>query len=257
MATHSGKTVIWDLGNTLLKADMISFAREIGLLDFMLYPLLDRKNPKKIYELAFDLLHQIESAPHPCYPLATAQGKPLPALICHWFSGTISHKELTLKIESFLDRYPFSSARQKRLIFQTLRILLDPEKFTRCMKPIKQTTMLLKETAQHLPQHQLYVLSNWDAHSFEHLMKAHPTVFQHFSPENIAISGHLGTIKPHASIYQKFLAQYGLDAKTCIFIDDQIENIQAAEKEGITGIFLKDENYEDLRNQLWKLLVVP
>lgn len=261
MASAPGKALIWDLGNTLLKADTMCFAREIGLSDFILYFLLDWKNPKKIHELAFKLLDQTDHTYHEAYSLATARGAKLPALICHWLSGKASPEEMAEKIASILKESNFSNAREKRLITQTLNILINPEQFTGCMKPIEKGITLLNECATKTDAHgkklhTMYVLSNWDPHTFKQLLILYPGLFAYFDPENIVISGDIKAIKPHPSIYQSFLLKYNLIPENCILIDDQIENITAAEKIGITGLFLHNENYDEIKKQLIALSVL-
>ena len=46
--------------------------------------------------------------------------------------------------------------------------------------------------------------------------------------------------KPDPRIYQALLDQYGLKASECVFIDDRLENVQAAFALGFAGIQMKD-----------------
>ena len=46
--------------------------------------------------------------------------------------------------------------------------------------------------------------------------------------------------KPDPRIYQALLDKYGLRAKESVFIDDRLDNIQAAFQLGFTGIQMKD-----------------
>ena len=46
--------------------------------------------------------------------------------------------------------------------------------------------------------------------------------------------------KPDPRIYQALLDKYGLKAKESVFIDDRLDNIQAAFQIGFTGIQMKD-----------------
>ena len=56
-------------------------------------------------------------------------------------------------------------------------------------------------------------------------------------------------IKPEPEIYQLLLKRYGLKAEECVFMDDTLKNVQAAEEQGIHGIhFLtKEQAEEELR----------
>ncbi|HEX9315074.1 MAG TPA: HAD-IA family hydrolase [Actinomycetota bacterium] len=42
------------------------------------------------------------------------------------------------------------------------------------------------------------------------------------------VSGEVGVRKPAAEIYERFLAEAGCDAADCMFIDDTVENLDAA-----------------------------
>ncbi|MCR4625966.1 MAG: HAD family phosphatase [Lachnospiraceae bacterium] len=49
--------------------------------------------------------------------------------------------------------------------------------------------------------------------------------------------------KPDPKIYELLLSNYGLKAEECIFIDDTLRNVEAAEKLGIHGVrFLNQED---------------
>ena len=61
-------------------------------------------------------------------------------------------------------------------------------------------------------------------------------------------------IKPEAEIYQLLLDRYHLVPQECVFIDDRPENIEAAEKLGITGI--QFQNQEQAKSRLLELGVV-
>jgi HAD superfamily hydrolase (TIGR01509 family) len=42
------------------------------------------------------------------------------------------------------------------------------------------------------------------------------------------VSGEVGVRKPAAEIYERFLAEAGCDAGDCLFVDDTVENLDAA-----------------------------
>lgn len=64
-----------------------------------------------------------------------------------------------------------------------------------------------------------------------------------------ALSFELGVMKPARAYYEKSLAQFGIDGKTAVFIDDLEENVDGARAAGINGIVFKDrgELLEELR----------
>ena len=52
----------------------------------------------------------------------------------------------------------------------------------------------------------------------------------------LGLSYEYGCVKPGETIYRRFLEGYGLEAPTCVFIDDLEENVRAAEQVGMTGV---------------------
>lgn len=61
-------------------------------------------------------------------------------------------------------------------------------------------------------------------------------------------------VKPNRWIYEELMLRFGLRAEECIFFDDNKENVEAANRLGMTGIqFL---GYEDALSQLKKLGVL-
>ena len=61
-------------------------------------------------------------------------------------------------------------------------------------------------------------------------------------------------IKPEVEIYKLLLDRYHFVPQECVFIDDRPENIEAAEKLGITGI--QFQNQQQAKRRLLELGVV-
>jgi len=112
---------------------------------------------------------------------------------------------------------------------------------------IQETEDLLNKLKQD-NIYKLYALTNWSGETFPIALQKF-NFLQHF--EAIVVSGDEKTRKPFEKIYKIILERYGLDASTCVFIDDNLENIKTAEKLGITGIHFK--NALHLKGELRKL----
>ncbi|MDR1448207.1 MAG: HAD family phosphatase [Candidatus Ancillula sp.] len=85
-------------------------------------------------------------------------------------------------------------------------------------------------------------LTNWAA---EDIFVAKEVVQAISLMQGIVVSGIEKTTKPDPKIYEILLERYKLSADKCIFIDDKIENIQAAQKLGIIGFHFPDVNRSD------------
>ena len=56
----------------------------------------------------------------------------------------------------------------------------------------------------------------------------------------LAISAEIGVMKPDAAAYRAVLAMLGMEAQTCVFIDDVPANVAAAQAVGMHGIIFAD-----------------
>lgn len=94
-------------------------------------------------------------------------------------------------------------------------------------------------------------LTNWSAETF-------PFALERFSFlslfEGILVSGDEGLKKPAKEIYDLLFERYSLQAEKCIFIDDSLRNINAAEHCGMVGIHFKSA--DQLAERLKELKVL-
>lgn len=86
-------------------------------------------------------------------------------------------------------------------------------------------------------EYPVYALTNWSAETWPHAEARFPFLGWF---RGVVVSGHEGVAKPDPRIYALFLERYGLDAASTIFIDDRIENVEAARRLGIDGILHTD-----------------
>ena len=93
--------------------------------------------------------------------------------------------------------------------------------------------------------HHLYGLSNWSAETFPLVRDRFPSLRL---LEGMVVSGYEGIVKPDPAIYELLLRRYGLDARDCIFIDDNQDNVAGAAAVGIRGI--RFTSLSDLRAAL-------
>ena len=94
---------------------------------------------------------------------------------------------------------------------------------------------LLRKLKQ-LDEQSLYALTNWSAETFPIAMQRFDFL-QYF--DGIVVSGVEKTIKPLQKIYDITLDRYNISPEKAVFIDDNFENVKAAEKLGIKGIHFK------------------
>lgn len=84
----------------------------------------------------------------------------------------------------------------------------------------------------------LYALTNWSADTWPAALELHPRLGQIFA--DIVVSGQVGMIKPEPGIYRLLLDRNGLRAGDCLLIDDNAENVAAAQALGMQAIRFTD-----------------
>ena len=119
---------------------------------------------------------------------------------------------------------------------------------TLCLNKNHNNIYLLKEYKNK--GYDIYYLSNMPSETFEVLRKE--TDFF----DNICIGGvvsaHIKMIKPNKDIFEYFLNKFSLKANECLFIDDNINNVNSALELGINAVQLK--KIDDMKNILKDML---
>ena len=145
------------------------------------------------------------------------------------------------------------------ILFDIGGVLFQAEQRDQLVKtysPIMRGIELLKKCHQKRDAagnklHKLYILSNWKTPNFLALQEKHPDIFCLF--EGYVISGDVGFAKPDRRIYQHFLEKFLVTANNCIFIDDALENVQAAHDTGIRSIHC--DNFSSVEKKLSEMSI--
>jgi len=142
-----------------------------------------------------------------------------------------------------------------RSLSEGTRVLQDkfPEHRTNIQLYYDQWEKMLKsdipENVAILPQlklkYKLYGLTNWSAETFPVALKRF-SFFKYF--DGIVVSGEEKMVKPDEEIFYLMLKRFGLEAENCLFIDDNLKNINTAKKLGFSTIHLKEMT--DLKTEL-------
>ncbi|MET2985296.1 HAD family hydrolase [Aureibaculum conchae] len=120
------------------------------------------------------------------------------------------------------------------------------DRYVKC-EPIEGTLNLLNKLKKD-NTYKLHALTNWSAELFPVALERYDFL-QHF--EGIVVSGAEKTRKPFAKIYEIILDRYAITPEKAVFIDDNLNNIEAAKKLGIHGIHFKSAS--QLQNALTNL----
>ena len=90
-----------------------------------------------------------------------------------------------------------------------------------------------------------YALSNWSAETFPIARPMFPFL-EWF--DGIVISGEIKMVKPDPRIFTHVLERFGLEPGSAVFVDDNAENVKAAEEAGFIPV--QFESPEQLRREL-------
>jgi HAD superfamily hydrolase (TIGR01509 family) len=101
--------------------------------------------------------------------------------------------------------------------------------------PMNESVELLK----HLKNrgYHIYLLSNYHRKAFRIISEKFDFIRD---ADGKIISSEVKLLKPEDLIYKTLLSAYSLIPEECLFLDDSLENIEAANKLGINGVFFKD-----------------
>ena len=104
----------------------------------------------------------------------------------------------------------------------------------------------LKDAGYHV-----FGLSNWSWETLSTIIDDYPVIKE---LEGVVISGLEYVIKPQPEIYRLLLDRYRLKADECVFIDDNLANVQGAEAVGIHGLLFAGP--EMLKEEFKKLHIM-
>jgi methionine salvage enolase-phosphatase E1 len=242
----SGKNFIFDFGGVLINTNKCASFQHIGLTNIAECTIRLRINPFKldnyIKTAFFTTLNAIDhehnlSTTHSYHPTYDEKGNALPFLMCAWLQGSMTCSEIRLLINDTIAMHPewFKCRAEQRIVENILHMIFTPHYFVNSRTISTEGIAFIKKCKAK--GHKIYGLSNWDAESFALLKIKYPELFDLF--DGIIISGEVNINKPHETIYQTLLERFQLRPDQCWFIDDQEENIIAAQKLGINAVIHK------------------
>lgn len=240
------KNIIFDLIGVLYALDTYAVFRTMGAASVLRYMVTHRKNP---FTIAFAVLHEMHQQEHHDYRVIKYKQNMMPRCITEWQSGIKTNQQALEEIEHFIHTpeaaHLFKNDYELLIVKKIIMAIFDATSLTAYMRPIVPNVLLLKDLKEHT-DHNLYLLSNFDAHAINMLALAYPEFFSLF--DGVIVSGKVGLLKPYPEMYRYLLHRYDLRAEDSLFIDDQYENVQGAEHIGIPCLLYK--NPDQLRKQM-------
>jgi HAD superfamily hydrolase (TIGR01509 family) len=253
--THK-KHIIFDLGNVLIKTSTIKAFAELGIANILWYMTTTRTSPysvsNQLRSLFYTVLASIEKADPAHHLIYDEHGIEIPELMYQWMTGKQSASTIRIHVIEEIITHPewFISTTEQILIKNMTTMIFTPERFAKTRALIKGAHEFVQQCKDQ--GHTLYILSNWDPEAFAYMRDTlYPEFFALFS--GAVISGNVGYAKPNSNIYKYFLQKFDLSADECLFIDDQKENVTAAQTCNIASILFvpsAHDTFESLGYQL-------
>jgi HAD superfamily hydrolase (TIGR01509 family) len=221
-------TIIFDLGDVIFQTNPSAknsiIAKAILQNPMLLYHLIN-VSPKKEY---FNFLNSV-----PAQTTLTMHHKAerMPQIMVDWQTGAATGQEIKAKItaQALQSNYPTCI---QNLFIAIADFMFTPETLANAQMPIQPTLNLAKKLKN--AGYQIYALSNWDAESFDLVLKNNPEIFNLF--DGFLISGHEKNGKPSPEFFQKLLKNHQINPVQAVFIDDEPNNLSAAKQLGIATI---------------------
>lgn len=251
LSVNARVNVVFDLGGVFIGRSYMSICSYAGYKG-LAYLLLRGKNPGT---LLFNTLHAItlsglgeltdedEKSLDPW-------GRPLPDGLLHWLKGNASGREIIKAVERYYDEEATCGSIEKNVMKRMAQAIYDPDIFAATTDIYPQALDFLQDCINQ--GHNIYILSNLDSGSFDALKQMLPAgFFDQF--DGVVISAEIKLMKPNPKIFSYLLDTYNLKPEETAFIDDQQENLDAAQKMGIfpiwcrqAGWFFKSPDFKEI-----------
>lgn len=230
--------------------------RHLGVFPILRY-LFSLHNPRNLKKKLYDVAHRIKPfdryAPGGCGQLPQSflgwqpcacdpDGSQLPQLFLDWQTGLYPPELIRDTMITFIDENPqfFANRTEQNLIRASVHAIFTPEILAAATQPIQKGIKLVQSCKNRGMR--VFILSNFDTKTLGIIRQNNPELFELFDEDCIFVSSSYGIMKPGPQIYELLLYQHNLDPTTCVFFDDQQENIDAAQACDINGILVKKKN---------------
>lgn len=253
--------IIFDMNGVLVKNQPLTSLWQIGLWNLVGY-----FKPWMAEEYLYDFLELCEPRRYDT-PYAEHKGEALPQILCDWLTGTKTCKEILAIVDTSIKNNPefFKQHCPKKLIRGTTNFMFTPNRLVKSITLHKKGHFLFnkcRKLTYHTgqPVHRIFILSNWDAESFEYL-KMDPKIGAMINAaDGVMISGDVHLMKPDPAIFNLLFKTYNIDPdnELTVYIDDEFLNLLAAESLGKKQLHcLHCVNFTEVRKELQQLGIIP
>lgn len=219
--------MVFDLGNTLTTTSIPHCVRAVGIGRFARYAL----NGGSLSTLTTKLYTFLESAEPRTHEQHAHTVSKEPLALCHWHTNSKSPTRLKKELLAHLTTYQACET-EKQILKGIITMMFTPKKYITTTILIPEMVTFIQECKQLGCK--IYYLTNWEAESFDLLLKKYPILEQ--LADGWTVSGHHATLKPEAAIYRQLFTMHNILPENAIFLDDRPENSLQARTLGMATI---------------------
>jgi len=250
-------SIIFDLPNTLIKPNKVTFFKDVIGFTGIAYTLWDWKNPFELEELMYKMLDTMgKQNPENGYVAKSPEGRTLPKLYCDVLTTTITPPQAAKLAKQHISalavkRY-FANNREQSLMHNIMDAVFDAAGLAKHTEPIPEAITLVTDCNNQVGKDNLYIVANWDKFSFTELFKmthAQP-LFKFFSTDNIYLSSTSKLLLPNSACFEPLVKFHNIDPRKSVFITGVAHHVQAARSFGMKTVLIQDEDFDTVRLEL-------
>lgn len=246
----SKKAVIFDVGCVLVEPAKLVAFKIAGSQNFFWYfaanlAMVSGAAEKIRCHHLYPFLRNCMPYDQASCPMYDEFNQCMPQIMVEWMTGRMSCSLIRAICKEKTSIYSswFANQAERDLMHAMTAMMFTPEVLVLTQKFIPKSVDFVRQCKKE--GYKVYILSNWDPESFPLLVQKDPAFFDLF--DGIVVSGNCGYVKPDRQIYKYLLATYQLEPNNCFFIDDVIQNVQAARASGITAAQCADCNIDTIK----------
>ncbi len=226
-------TLMFDLFGVLFKFDTIPAIRYLGPLDIIWYYIRFRQNPFERSLLILDKIRR--EVPGEYQSLMKYRDIYLPESFVKWQKGEIQRGDLVHIVRSYihkLTKEDYFVNHKDRLAIERLLMLFAHPKQMQSSFYLPMYIFDLIKKIKELNRYKLIIISNIDEETYNIVTQKYDYFFELF--DGFVASCKVNLVKPEPAIFNYAFKKYHVDPTQAMYIDDQKENIAAAQQLGLT-----------------------
>jgi len=234
--------IIVDLTNVLFIINVRALLKSIGLFNLIWYTLTTWRDLETVCLKFLDTMHN-DMPTDRRYPIISYKGYTMPDCLAANLLGLTSSRTVLAEIKKAINYFGsknyFYNDNEQELVASLMETMFNLDLIKQNMCPNMPLIRFLRSLKKQHQNYKFFLLTNVGHDTYQALLHKYPDVFALF--DGSILSADVHELKPYPPIYHALLDTYHLAPAASVFIDDQPENIEAAQVLGLHGIVYKNQ----------------